>query len=79
MFKFRFTKLAAASSSKEKAPPLRKLAPPPKIAPIKASAKNRNLAMQMANKPSVQAALKIKNVISMRNFQIIYNFNLKLF
>lgn len=35
--------------------------------------------MQMANKPSVQAALKIKNVISMRNFQIIYNFNLKLF
>jgi len=57
----RFTKLAAASSSKEKAPPLRKPAPPPKIAPIKASAKNRNLAMQMANKPSVQAALKIKN------------------
>ena len=30
---------------------------------LKSSEKNRKLALQMANRPSVQAALKIKNVI----------------
>jgi len=35
-----------------------------KAVQLKSSEKNRKLALQMANRPSVQAALKIKNVIN---------------
>lgn len=48
----RFTKLAAAAP---------KEAPAKSSAPLRSSTRNRNLAVQMANKPSVQAALKIRN------------------
>ena len=53
---------SSAPSAPNREKTIKKPMPLNKPAPMKASVKNRNLAMQMANKPSVQAALKIKNV-----------------
>ena len=51
----RFTKMAKVKPLKEPVTVVKKMNPV-------ASIKNRRLAMQMANRPSVQAALKIKKV-----------------
>jgi hypothetical protein len=57
LFNKRFTKLSAALAvSTEK---IKRVGP---AAPLRSSEKNRKLALQMASRPSVQAALRIKNV-----------------
>lgn len=56
----RFTKLAKARPPTTKSA-VSAVSSIPAVAGARASAKNRQLALQMANRPSVQAALKLKN------------------
>lgn len=57
--KFRFTKLASTAKTVVKKDQIKRVNAG---VPFKSSARNRNLALQMDNRPSVRAALKIKNV-----------------
>ena len=55
----RFTKLAKTAKPIVKTDKIKRVGAGVKL---KSSARNRNLALQMGNRPTVKAALKIKNV-----------------